>query len=154
MPEKYPLIVAQYVLHGHFRRTERWALVVLKSRLHAQVFELLGNSDSFCLCTSYQTTFERAPDLRGGAHVGWVTVSSWDEIDRGWFIERLKSVPVVRGDRMWDGQNWTMDALRALKKDGVVFPYVRDDWLRRELSDDLERSECGMEATVEERLYP
>lgn len=150
MPEKYPLVVAQYVINGHFRRTEHWAIVVLKSRLHAQLFELKGNSDSFCFATSYHTSFERARDLRGGAHVGWI--SSWDDLS--WLTERLKSVPVVKGDRMWDCQNWTVEALRLLKKDGVVFQHVKEDWLRMELRMDLERSETGMDATVEERLFP
>ncbi|KAA1469201.1 hypothetical protein DENSPDRAFT_772818 [Dentipellis sp. KUC8613] len=143
-----PLIVAQYPITGHLRRSEHWALVVLQSRMVGRIFELRGNSDSFTYIAEDTRTFERSPDLRGGCQVGWVAPDAVE-----WLTQRIAAIPVVRNDRNWDCQNWMLAVLQLLKGDQLVFPYVAEGWLRQELRADLERSERG-EDTVEERLFP
>lgn len=145
----YPLIVAQYAIKGHRRRTEHWALVLLYSRLHGLKLELKGNTDTFTYLTERLTAFERAQDLRGGCLVGWVDAERVQAL-----VDRLKKVRVRRNDPAWDGQDWVMEALRALKEEHMVFSRVDENWLRTELMEDLERSESGLGETVEERLFP
>ena len=55
MSNKLPIIVAQYTLKGHARRTEHWALAVLTDvqKSSARVYEVLGNTDSFTFSAKY-----------------------------------------------------------------------------------------------------
>jgi len=41
------LIVAQFSIKGHPRRTEHWSIVVLFNQNDGYVFELVGNYDTF-----------------------------------------------------------------------------------------------------------
>jgi len=54
----YPLIVAQYAIEGHIRRTEHWGLVVLESSNVGHVFELVGNTDTFAYQTKLSPRFQ------------------------------------------------------------------------------------------------
>ncbi|KAI0056467.1 hypothetical protein BV25DRAFT_1832242 [Artomyces pyxidatus] len=134
-----PLIVAQYSTTGHFRRTEHWAFAVLESRMHATLFELRGTMDTFCFECEPLSAFERAPGLRGGAHVGWVPRA---RLQDGWLRAQLARSRGVKHD-----------GGAYCKAEGVVFEKVREEWLKRELKADYGRSETG-EDTVEERLFP
>ena len=43
----YPLVVAQYRIEGHPRRTEHWSLIAIMSKGNARVYEIIGSYDSF-----------------------------------------------------------------------------------------------------------
>lgn len=146
-----PLVVAQYNLESHPRRTEHWALAVLRSRLKAEIFEVAGTSDTFNYAPRCDDTFSRHPQLRGGCLVGRVRS---DRLD--WLREALgNSVAIIRYSDAWDCQDWVMDALRYLKdraEDGVEVRIARERAIREELVLERERWDTA-EDTIEERLF-
>ena len=60
----------------------------------------------------------------------------------------------MRGDPRYDCQTWVLAALRMLREDYIILPTATEENIRRELKDELERSETGTGDTVEERLFP
>ncbi|KAI0056469.1 hypothetical protein BV25DRAFT_1577251 [Artomyces pyxidatus] len=149
-PDSLPLLVAQYAITGHFRRTEHWSLIVPKSRAEATLFELHGQMDAFVYKTEPLTAFSSAPDLRGGVQVGWVPRA---RLEDGSVSELLARGRIVRNDRDFDCQLWIMEALESLRKEGWLFETVNEDWVREELKLDYTRWEKG-EDTVDKRLFP
>lgn len=146
----YPLIVAQYAIEGHPRRTEHWALVALINKSTARIYELYGNSDTFGYIPRDETSFDRVLNFRGGCHVGTIPAGI-EELLR--LEERLREVPVVRGSLDSDSQTWIVQSFRLLREDGILLKGVNEAFVREELGCDKERWETG-EDTVNERLFP
>ncbi|KAI0315839.1 hypothetical protein OF83DRAFT_1173437 [Amylostereum chailletii] len=150
-PHGLPLIVAQYAIAGHTRRTEHWAFIVLRSRRKGDIHELRGNSDSFTYVTERDTPFAIADALRGGCHVGYVPKEPEGQSMFRSVLEH--EVRVVRADAHWDCQNWIVEGLRALKEAGIVFRGMCEAKVRKELLEEMERWESADDA-VYERLFP
>lgn len=146
----YPLIVAQYSILGHPRRTEHWNLVALKSRREGRIFELVGNYDTFAYVPRDTHSFNKVIDYCGGCHVGWIDATPERLM---WLEEKLKEVLVIRHDPSFDSQTWVVDVLRLLRGEGVVFPSANEEAVRDELAKDVLLWDLG-EETVEERLFP
>jgi hypothetical protein len=148
MTEYYPLIVAQYAIEGHPRRTEHWSLVALESQRIGHVFELVGNLDTFAYVPKSVSRFGYSTRLRGGCRVGSI---ARDKLD--WLKETLNEVIVVRNNPDFDCQTWVIDALRLVKgSSGVEISNVSERGIREELIQEKERWEQA-EPTIEERLY-
>lgn len=149
LDQTYPLIVAQYEITGHHRRTEHWNLTVLVSPNVSHTFEVRGNSDTFTYVhDTVSVPIGSIPSYRGGCHVGEVPSTSIDRLD-----ERLKrDVAVIRLDLSWDCQDWVLAALRLLRDDGIAFKTVNQAYVRKELQEDMARWEEG-DDTVEERHF-
>ncbi|KAF8657843.1 hypothetical protein AX16_002159 [Volvariella volvacea WC 439] len=146
----YPLIVAQFAIAGHPRRTEHWNIIALKNRKQGRVFELVGNYDTFTYLPRNVESFSKALEYRGGVHVGDIeaTAEAVTSLE-----EKLREIPVVRHDPNHDSQTWVVEALRQLRSDGIVFTSMNEEAVRAELAKDMERWDGG-DDTVEERLFP
>ncbi|EJD49624.1 hypothetical protein AURDEDRAFT_59280 [Auricularia subglabra TFB-10046 SS5] len=143
-----PLIVARYNLDSHPRRTEHWALAVLRSRLNAEIFEVAGTSDTFNYAARRDDTILRHPQLRGGCLVGRVRS---DKLD--WMREVLRTgVAVVRYSNAWDCQDWVMDG-RDAAEDGLGILISCERAIREERVSEWERWDAAQD-TIEERLFP
>lgn len=149
-PGALPLLVTQYAITGHPRRSEHWAFVIARSAREGDLHELRGNKDSFTYVVERNARFAAAIAIRGGVHVGWVQPTP---AGLKHFIGVLQTeVPVIHCDPLWDSQNWTIEALRALKDAGFVFRNVSESSLRKEMRDERERWECA-DDVVYERLF-
>jgi len=143
-----PLIIAQYAITGHPRRTEHWSLVALQTKYDATIFEIQGNYDSFKYEPHDVTKFATSQSLRGGCHIGTIAVDKIKPLQ-----ERLKAIEVVRNDPNFDCQTWVMEALRLMKEDGDITVDVGEARIRQELAREKDRWE-SVEDTVEDRLFP
>lgn len=143
----YPLIVAQYPIIGHIRRSEHWNLIVMKSLKEVYVYELTGNHDSYAYISRAEGSFGSSQTMRGGCQVGTIA-----EEKLIWLEKRLQDVRVVRHDPDFDCQTWVMEAIRMLKDDGVDILDVTERSIRAELALELERWEVA-DDTIEERLF-
>jgi len=141
------LIVAQFAIEGHPRRTEHWSLVALRSKNDAHVFELKGNYDSFTYVPSDVTEFAANPSLRGGCHVGTVGADKVESLKT-----RLRDVEVIRNNPNFDCQTWVMEALRVMKEDGDIIEDISEARIRGELGMEKDRWE-SVEDTLETRLF-
>ncbi|KAG6813702.1 hypothetical protein H0H92_008109 [Tricholoma furcatifolium] len=133
-----PLIVAQYDLQGHPRRTEHWSLVALSDAQNGYEFELSGNWNNFQYKAGRITCFGRTPALRGGCHVGSVPPGRIE-----WLRERLRDVEVVYNDVNFDCQDWVLGALRMLQADGMGIRLTSEVNIRRELAVERVRQNPG-----------
>ena len=108
------LVVAQQDLQGHHRRTEHWGLIVLDlpPSHAADVFQLAGNMDTFHFEAFRAPDVLKISELCGGYCVGDVAVDSVEKLHK-WLEERR----VVHYDRMWDCQDWLLEAVWALKEE-------------------------------------
>ena len=106
----HPLIVAQYDLQGHHRRTEHWSLVVMFNLNDAHVFEIIGNTDTYEYVPRPIARFSSSNKLRGGCQIGMIRR---DLI--GWLEVRLRQVQIIRNNPQWDCQDWVMEAIRWMK---------------------------------------
>src|ERR1700733_5655268 len=132
----YPLIVIQYPITGHIKRTEHWSIVAMKSLQEAYVFEVVGNFDTYAYVPRFDSDFGSSPETRGGCQVGTIA-----EEKLGWLERRLREVRVVRYDTEFDCQTWVMDAIRMLQDDGVVMKHVNERRIRAELALESEKWE-------------
>jgi hypothetical protein len=143
----YPLVVIQYPIFGHLKRTEHWSIVAMKSRQEAYVFEVVGNYDTYTYVPRFDSALGYSQETRGGCQVGAIAVEKLD-----WLKTRLRDIRVVRHDTEFDCQTWVMDAVRMLKHDGVGITNVSERSIRAELAREVERWEVA-EDTIEERLF-
>jgi hypothetical protein len=147
-----PVIVAQYELAGHARRTEHWAIAVLFSTKEAQIFEILGNKDTFEYVPSRRYRFNESSRFRGGCLVGRME-EDWVESAKA----KLRDVPVIIGSNSWDCQDWTMEALRLLRDEGLIVrgsdcARIVEQDIREELGREKERWEEA-DDTIEAKLF-
>ncbi|KIY73453.1 hypothetical protein CYLTODRAFT_241343 [Cylindrobasidium torrendii FP15055 ss-10] len=146
----FPLIVAQWALRNHWRRTEHWGLAALTSvdKGTMRVFQVAGNMDSFEFEACHHNTAER--DFLGGVHVGNVSAAD-GELEK--LEQRLRNINVKKGDPDWDCQSWVIDALQELRmaETGIVFAGMSERAIRAELEEEKEREETG-HCLVHERL--
>ena len=110
------LVIAQQDLQGHHRRTEHWALIVLDpdspTSRAADVFQLAGNMDTFHFEAIRVPDVLKMAELCGGCRLGDVAEDAVDNLRR-WLEQR----PVVHYDRLWDCQDWLLEAVWALKEE-------------------------------------
>ncbi|GLB44142.1 hypothetical protein LshimejAT787_1600720 [Lyophyllum shimeji] len=143
-----PLIVMQYELRGHPRRSEHWALVAPLSRDDAYVFQLEGTYDTFRYSPGEIHDLATAESMRGGVQVGVIPYNAL-----AWLEEKLREVRIIRHTPDFDCQNWIMEAIQLLKDIGsIIYPGVTERWLRDELRHDMERWQVA-EDTLVERLF-
>ncbi|KAF8079311.1 hypothetical protein FPV67DRAFT_110024 [Lyophyllum atratum] len=143
----YPLIIAQFDLPNHPRRTEHWRLVALQDKDNAHEFELAGNWSNFQYVAGRATRFGRLQTLRGGCQVGTVPIERIE-----WLKTRLAAVEIVHNNLDFDGQNWILNALKMLRADGMPVTVTSEVSIRKELALEKERWDAG-EDTVEDRLF-
>lgn len=146
----FPLIVAQYELHGHKkgRNYKHWSIVALRSAQDAYVFEVIGSTGSFVYTPKHVSNFDTSRRFRGGYKVGEIP-SNW----MNWMSDKLQEVTVRNDDEEWDCQYWVMDALRLLRDtEGIITGNIGRTHIIQELSLDEERWQT-MEETVDERLF-
>ncbi|KAI9060632.1 hypothetical protein FKP32DRAFT_1595373 [Trametes sanguinea] len=89
------------------------------------LLQLAGNMDTFHFETMQVPDVLAITDLCGGCHVGEIRVAA-DGLGR--LIDKLQAQPIIHCDRMWDCQDWLLEALRALKEEGGGWVKI-DDWL-------------------------
>lgn len=144
-----PLVVAQYKIEDHPRRTHHWSLVALMNRSNARVFQLIGNKNNFQYRVGHTNQFTRSKTLRGGCQVGHIEA---DKLD--WLAQRLQEVDITYNDLDFDCQTWILGALRLLHNDeGVEISIISEKAIREELKEEENRWEQA-EDTIEERLFP
>lgn len=145
----YPLVLLQYNIEGHPRRTEHWSLVVPLSRSSAHIFQLEGNYDTFRYEYSYVDKFSESSSMRGGVRIGEIRPDAVL-----WLKEKLRDVRVVRHDPEFDCQNWVLEAIQLLKDvGGIIYSGITERGVRHELYEEKERWEVA-DDTIIERLYP
>jgi hypothetical protein len=142
-----PLVVIQFPLIGHIKRTEHWSIVALESRREAFVFEIVGNFDTYVYAPRFDSAFGKCQETRGGCQVGTIAVEKLE-----WMTGRLRDIRIVRNDAEFDCQTWVMEAIRMLKNDGVDMKEISERNIRAELALEMERWEIA-EDTIEERLF-
>lgn len=146
----FPLVVAQYELKGHPRRTEHWALAALHSAMDANIYQIEGGITNYSYQPSMHNTFQRSQKLRGGCLVGSVLSTKLDRLQA-----LLQNVPVIRNDERWDCQVWIIEALRYLKsarEPGITVVESSESAIREELKQEQARWADG-EDMLEDRLF-
>ncbi len=91
MPSKLPILVLQYSISGHVRRTEHWSLAVITDiqTSSARIFEVQGNMDSFTFESKDVRNISSSKSFCGGVQVGEVNVKelvsleAWLKLIRG-----------------------------------------------------------------------
>jgi hypothetical protein len=143
-----PLVVAQYRIDGHPRRTEHWNLVAIMSTGKKRIYELVGNYDSFLYDTQEVGDLDGSR-LRGGCKVGQIPAKSLD-----WLATKLEDVRIVRNDPEFDCQTWVMDAIWLLKETatGIIDSHVNERFIREELKVEDEKWEAA-DDTLFERMF-
>lgn len=145
----HPLVLLQYNIEGHPRRTEHWSLVVPLSRSDAHFFQLEGNYDTFRYEFSYVNKYSESSSMRGGVRIGEIQPDAVL-----WLKEKLREVRVVRHDPDFDCQNWALEAIQLLKDvGGIIYSGITERGVRQELREEKERWEVA-DDTIIERLYP
>jgi len=144
----FPLVVAQYRIEGHPRRTEHWSLIAVMSKGNARAYELAGNYDTFLYSPCEVNGFGRSQSLRGGCKVGEIQTNSLD-----WLATELELVEVVRNNPDFDCQTWVMNAIWLLKETatGIIDSHVSERFIREELKMENERWEVA-DDTLFERM--
>ena len=147
----YPLVVAQYRIVGHPRRTEHWSLIAKNPKgEEAHVYEVVGGYDSFLYNPrrAEATDIGRSETLRGGCKVGDIPASSLD-----WMAIKLQDVQVIRNNPDFDCQTWVMNAIWLLKETGmgIIDSHVNERFIRDELKLEDERWEVA-DRTLFERM--
>ncbi|KAJ3981939.1 hypothetical protein F5890DRAFT_1532693 [Lentinula detonsa] len=149
---RIPLIIAQYTIEGHRCGPDykHWAIVALQSQNTADIFQLLGNSDTFTYTPRRVTHFSQSRRFCGGYKVGTIDLSQVD-----WLYEALRQVPIHKYNESWDCQSWVLDALLYLREltQGVVTENIGRAHIQAQMSDEYNRWEYGGQ-TIEERLFP
>ncbi|KAI0658439.1 hypothetical protein C8Q70DRAFT_195594 [Cubamyces menziesii] len=152
LDDRLQLVVAQQDLQGHHRRTEHWALVIVspKSRT-ADVLQLAGNMDTFHFEALRVSDVLKLGDLCGGCRVGDIAADSVDKLR-----DRLASHRIILHDKMWDCQDWLLEAIRDLKDEAGGWVQI-DSWftergLREKLREERELWERADDHFFE-RLY-
>ncbi|KAI0351277.1 hypothetical protein OH77DRAFT_1429791 [Trametes cingulata] len=129
-PGRQVLVVAQQDLQGHHRRTEHWALVVFAPPSRAaDILQLAGNMDTFHFESFHIPDILQLAELCGGQPVGHIAADGGVERLREW----LKGQRVVHQDRMWDCQDWVLEAIRALKEESADWVAIDGDFTERGL---------------------
>ncbi|KAI8980686.1 hypothetical protein BD414DRAFT_492953 [Trametes punicea] len=117
------LVVAQQDLQGHHRRTEHWALVVVSPTSRAvDVLQLAGNMDTFHFESLHVPDVLKIANLCGGCRIGEVATDSIGKLQ-----DMLGAQRIVLHDRMWDCQDWLLEAVRTLKEEKSGWVEI-DDW--------------------------
>jgi len=153
----HPLLVVQWKIVGHPRRTEHWCLVALTSKTSAYLYQLAGNYDTFTYDFAFVEPFlvSRDDSVRGGCQVGEVPLSGPGSAE--WLGEKLKEVRVVRHDPGFDCQNWIMEAIWFLKESeegpAIIYPGVSERKIREELTEEMERWEVAEDTLLERLAY-
>jgi len=142
----YPLIIAQFALEGHPRRTEHWNISAFISTEEAQIFELAGGIDSYTFLSS--TVSLRALECRGG-----FLLCRLPSDRLAWLKELFSTIHIVRANTEFDCQTWVVAAVRKLQDEGYIPRDVTENKIRRELDREKERWEVA-EDTLIERLIP
>ncbi|KAK7434384.1 hypothetical protein VKT23_020229 [Stygiomarasmius scandens] len=142
-----PLLVLQFEIQGNIKRTEHWALAVIKNKnSNTDLFHLTGNTDSFGFARDPHN-LDNSKRCLGGVVVGRVPANWLDDLER-W----LRVVPIKRNRSDWDCQSWVLDALRFLWENcpGVVFPdHGSERFIRDELRQEKNRESLGYELVYE-----
>ena len=144
------LAIAQYDRPGHPSPPghEHWALVVAIPGAPSQaggwqVFQIVGNTDTYCYQTKAFCETERAL-LCGGCAVGELLQGA-EGVE--WLKDHLESaVEIVRGDPAWNCQRWVVEVVRELRQhpDRVaVLPSFNERKARAVLFKEREDWECG-----------
>jgi hypothetical protein len=113
----------------------------------ADVFEIVGNTDTFEYAPKRVTSFSRSNNLRGGCYIGDI---NGDIVP--WLENRLREIPIIRYNPEWDCQTWIMEALRMMKYDGLITGDIGERRIRMELALERERWEVA-DDTLEARLF-
>ncbi|KAJ3729953.1 hypothetical protein DFJ43DRAFT_1000612 [Lentinula guzmanii] len=149
---RIPLIIAQYTNSGHRNGPDHkhWAIVALQSQNTADIFELVGNSDTFTYIPRKVTRFSESQRLCGGYIVGTIDLSQVQ-----WLYETLRQVPIHRFHESWDCQSWVLDALLYLREltQGVVTENIGRAHIQAEMSNEYHRWQYGGQI-IQERLFP
>ncbi|KAI1786109.1 hypothetical protein LXA43DRAFT_870280, partial [Ganoderma leucocontextum] len=112
MSRTFTLAVAQYEIPPFKYPHIHWALVAfVPGRSHATRYQVLGNTDTYQFDASGTHNLLSSTRLMGGAKVGEIPE---ENITNGWLERTLRGIPIVRNDRNWHCQAWTVDAIRAL----------------------------------------
>ncbi|KAL0958198.1 hypothetical protein HGRIS_000361 [Hohenbuehelia grisea] len=103
---------------GHFgspqlKGAKHWSFLLMKTDSKAIAYQVSGSTNTYAYKEPEDTTPEES-----NAFMGMVTVGSIDTRDEERFVTVLQNVPITRGDREWNCQNWIVEALRALKDNG------------------------------------
>jgi len=140
----YPLIISQFALVGHPRRTEHWNIVALISKDQGRVFELVGNYDTFTYVAKTIPFSSRMVDYRGGFLLCDI---ARDKLD--WLEELLGAVTIIRHNPEFDCQTWVVSGVWKLQEEGLVPRDVTENSIREELEQEKERWEVADDTIVE-----
>lgn len=150
MSHKLPILILQYSIKGHVRRTEHWSIAVITDTRSssARIFEMKGNTDTFAFGAKDVRNIAASRSYCGGVQVGEVDAKELASLE-----DWLKAIDVRHSDPQWDCQDWVMDALRELKMDerGIVFDNMTEKYIRKEMDEEKERDQTGQDI-VHDRL--
>ncbi|EGO00993.1 hypothetical protein SERLA73DRAFT_179011 [Serpula lacrymans var. lacrymans S7.3] len=125
MPPFYEIAVA---LFGQpVSPVKQWAIIVIftPSLGHAMVYQITGSASDYSLKAPESVTLKAGE----GGYLGKVPVGRVDQERLHQFSATLANVNIVQNDAAWDCQNWVMEGLVALRKDGHHIENVSRSWL-------------------------
>jgi len=148
---KLPLLVVQYEITGHRRRTEHWDLAAIRGdQFNARIFQLKGNTDTFSFdAHEIDGIHHNRATYLGGVLVGYIHENQLSLLET-W----LERVPIWRNRTNWDCQDWVVDVLKELwmNHPGIVLPGCSSErFIRQELELEKERDQLGHDL-IHERL--
>ncbi|KAJ7361318.1 hypothetical protein DFH08DRAFT_684148 [Mycena albidolilacea] len=146
-----PLVVVQYELYGHVRRSEHWVLAAVTDieTASARVLNIIGGTDTFQFNAKDVRGMGRSRTYLGGVLVGTVPQNKLPALEQ-W----VRAIPIHRGQPTWDCQNWVIEAIRELRMDnrGIVLKGISEAHIRECLAEEKERAETG-ESLIHERGF-
>ncbi|TFK56187.1 hypothetical protein OE88DRAFT_1731802 [Heliocybe sulcata] len=105
-----------YVAHyGHpqLRGARHWAILIQLPSGLFKTYHIEGSTNSYKLLPVEIVDLEKSSSYMGKVPVGQV-----DETRVQVFQDVAMATPVVLGSLQWNCQNWVVDALKAVKKEG------------------------------------
>lgn len=137
MPIYHEVAIAHY---GHpLLRVKHWAIVVVLDAQQTRciAYQITGSTDTYEIKPPEPVTLTDTKAYLGKVRVGHVEHQRLHA-----FSSSLASADrVIRGDKGWNCQNWVVDSLEVLKRQGhIIMGDDVEDVSKKWLSDSLEKA--------------
>ncbi|KAK2757048.1 hypothetical protein FQN54_005017 [Arachnomyces sp. PD_36] len=92
-----------------------WCLWTRDDDGNELIFEALGSTGTRFTYHSRPVDMLKSESRKTTPHIGRIEADVWDEVP-----ELLEGVPMNNDDPAWNCQNWIMEAIQALQREGYL----------------------------------
>jgi len=121
------LSVGQY---GHvlLKGAKHWSFLLLKSDGVAVAYQLTGSTKTYEFKKPEEVIIKKTQTYLGKVDVGCIDIAKQNDL-----YNVLNKVNIKRGDVNWNCQNWIIEGLKALNKEGFEIDVLTHDDLAEKL---------------------